>query len=83
MLLNTGKPAEAEAEFRTALAIQQKLIDDNPSYIGLRGDQSHNYLWVPALQAWFGHDKERSSTRERFLSLAKDTADPLLADPCG
>ncbi len=80
VLLNTGKPAEAEAEFRTALAIQQKLIDDNPSDIGLRGDQSHNYLWVAALQAWFGHDKERSSTREKFLSLAKDTEDPLLAD---
>ncbi len=26
-----GKPAEAETEFRTALAIQQRLVDENPS----------------------------------------------------
>ena len=42
----TGKPAEAEAEFRTAVAILQKLADDNPavtefrSYLAL----SHNNL---------------------------------------
>jgi eukaryotic-like serine/threonine-protein kinase len=30
VLWQTGKPAEAEPEFRTALAIQQQLADDNP-----------------------------------------------------
>ena len=35
---------------------------------------------VAALQAWFGQDKELSSTCEKLLSLAKDTEDPALAD---
>ena len=48
LLLNTGKPAEAEAEFRKALAIRQKLIDDNLSDIGLRGGLSHDYLRIAA-----------------------------------
>jgi hypothetical protein len=30
--LGAKKPAEAEAEFRQALAIEQKLVDDNPTY---------------------------------------------------
>ena len=76
LLSKTGKPAEAEAEYRKALAIQQKLADDNPSDIGLPGDLSYDYLRVAPLQAWFGQDKELSSTCEKLLSLAKDTEDP-------
>ena len=30
LLEETGRPAEAEAEFRKALAIAQKLVDDVP-----------------------------------------------------
>ncbi|MGO9914850.1 MAG: hypothetical protein ACLQIB_09075, partial [Isosphaeraceae bacterium] len=98
------KPAEAEAEFRKAVAIRQKLVDDHPSVIDLRGglcyvdalvqiDQigtptvidfrgglSYDYLRVAALQAWFGQDKELSSTCEKLLSLAKDTKDPTVAE---
>ena len=80
LLLNGGKPAEAEAEYRKALAIRQKLVDDNPSDIDLRDDLSYDYLRVAALQAWFGQDKELSSTCEKLLSLAKDTEDPRVAD---
>ena len=80
LLLNGGKPAEAEAEYRKALAIRQKLVDDNPSVIDFRDGLSYDYLRVAALQAWFGQDKELSSTCEKLLSLAKDTEDPRLAD---
>ena len=80
LLSSTGKPAEAEAEYRKALAIRQKLVDDNPSVIDFRDDLSYDYLRVAALQAWFGQDKELSSTCEKLLSLAKDTEDPKLAD---
>ena len=80
LLSNTGKPAEAEAEYRKAVAIRQKLVDDNPSDIGLRDGLSYDYLRVAALQAWFGQDKELSSTCEKLLSLAKDTEDPAIAD---
>ena len=80
LLSRTGKPAEAEAEYRKAVAIRQKLVDDNPSDIDLRGGLSYDYLRVAALQAWFGQDKELSSTCEKLLSLAKDTEDPTVAD---
>jgi tetratricopeptide (TPR) repeat protein len=80
LLSITGKPAEAAAEYRKAVAIRRKLVDDNPSDIDLRGDLSYDYLRVAALQAWFGQDKELSSTCERLLSLAKDTEDPTIAD---
>ena len=49
LLSITGKPPEAEAEFRTALEIQQKLADDNPSVTEFRADLavSHNDLgWL-------------------------------------
>ncbi len=62
------------------MAIRQKLVDDNPSVIDLRDGLSYDYLRVAALQAWFGQDKELSSTCEKLLSLAKDTEDPALAD---
>ena len=62
------------------MAIRQKLVDDNPSVIDFRRDLSSDYLSVAALQAWFGQDKELSSTCEKLLSLAKDTEDPEIAD---
>ncbi len=80
MLSKTGKPAEAEAEYRKAVAIRQKLVDDNPSDIDLRRGLSYDYLRVAARQAWFGQDKELSSTCEKLLSLAKDTEGPAVAE---
>jgi eukaryotic-like serine/threonine-protein kinase len=68
-----------EAEYRKALALYQKLVDDNPS-VNFRDALSNDYLWVAALQAWFGQDRELASTCEKLLSLAKDTEDPRLAD---
>src|SRR5262249_59521045 len=32
LLLEMGKPSEAETELRTAVAIEQELVDDNPAY---------------------------------------------------
>ena len=36
MLSGTGELSKAEAELRTALAMQQKLVDDNPAVTGFR-----------------------------------------------
>ena len=46
LLSNTGKPAEAEAEYRKAMAIHQKLVDDNPAVTDFRSNlaRSHNNL---------------------------------------
>ena len=35
LLADTGRPVEAEAEYRKSLAIRQKLADDNPSNTAL------------------------------------------------
>ena len=80
LLSNTGKPAEAEAEHRKAVAQYQRLGDDNPSVIEFRRSLSFGYLRVASLQAWFGQDKELSSTCEKLLSLAKDTEDAMVAE---
>ena len=44
VLWNTGKPAKAAAKYRKALAIQQKLADDNPAVTEFRSSLalSHN-----------------------------------------
>ena len=48
VLSTTGKPSEAEVEYRTAPTIQQKLADDNPAVTQFRDDLgiSHNRLPV-------------------------------------
>ncbi len=51
-----------------------------PLVIDLRDGLFFGSLRVAALQAWFGQDKELSSTCEKLLSLAKDTEDPGVAD---
>jgi Flp pilus assembly protein TadD len=46
VLSETGKPAEGEAEFRQAIALRQKLADDNPADTEFRSHLagSHNIL---------------------------------------
>ena len=80
LLSNTGKPAEAEAEYRKAVAIRQKLVDDHPAVTEFRSGLALDYLKAASLQAWFAQDKELSSTCEKLLSLAKDTEDAEVAD---
>jgi eukaryotic-like serine/threonine-protein kinase len=48
LLFQTGKPSEAEAEDRKALAIQQKLADDNPAVTDFRSRlaDSHHSLGI-------------------------------------
>ena len=36
LLARTGQPAEAEAEYRKAIAIYQKLADENPAKTEIR-----------------------------------------------
>ena len=46
-----GQPSEAEAEFRKAIALRQKLADDNPAVTGFRYDlaRSRNNLAIAVL----------------------------------
>jgi hypothetical protein len=57
-----------------------KLVDDNPSAIDFRRGLALGYLRVASFQAWFGLNKDLSSTCEKLLSLAKDTEDSVLGE---
>ena len=65
LLQNTGKPAEAEAEYRKALAIEQKLADDNPAVTDFRA------AWRSATTTSAGCCRRRASRRRRRPSSAR------------
>ena len=75
MLSNTGKPAEAEAEYRKAMAIQQKLADDNPAVTEFRSNlaMSHNNLgWLLRTRASRRRRRPSSARRWRILQKLAD-----------
>ena len=72
---STGKSSEAEAEFRKALAILQKLADDNPAVTQFRSDLagSHNNLgWL--LQQT-GKSSEAEAEYRKALAIQQKLAD--------
>ena len=47
VLSRTGKPAEAQAEYRKGLALDQKLADDNPAVTNFRRNlASSTITWL-------------------------------------
>ena len=65
------------------LAVERGTAQDLPLLATAAVDDPKDsvlYLRLAALQAWFGQDKELSSTCEKLLSLAKDTEDAFVAD---
>ena len=75
LLSSTGKPAEAEAEYRKALAIQQKLADDNPAVTDFRSSlaNSHNNLGV--LLSSTGKPAEAEAEYRKALAIRQKLAD--------
>ena len=75
LLSETGKPAEAEAEYRTALAIQQKLADDNPAVTEFRSSlaTSHNNLGILLSQT--GKPAEAEAEYRKALAIRQKLAD--------
>ena len=70
-----GKPAEAEAEYRKALAIWQKLADDNPAVTEFR----KNLAWIINTLGFFlwttGKPAEAEAEFRNALALLQKLAD--------
>ena len=71
LLSKTGKPAEAEAEYRKALAIRQKLVDDNPADTGFRSSLAMQRTGGQPLQPRHPAVGGRASQRRRRPSTAR------------
>jgi tetratricopeptide (TPR) repeat protein len=71
----TGKPSEAKVEYRTALAIQQKLAEENPAVALLRSElaQSHDNLAVVLRQK--GKPREAEAEYRAALVIRQKLAD--------
>ncbi len=82
MLQETGKRAHAEAEYRKALAILQKLADDNPAVSRFRRDlaNSHNNLGLMLVST--GKPAKAGTEYRRALALFRKLVDdnPMIPD---
>ena len=75
LLYQEGKLSEAEAGARPALAIRQKLADDNPAVTSFRSDlaASHNNLGI--LLADTGRPAEAEAEYRKSLAIRQKLAD--------
>ena len=73
-----GKPAEAEAEHRKALAIYQKLADDNPAATGFRDSLANSHRELGRLLAREKRFPEAFTALETGLAICQKLVD---ADP--
>ena len=75
LLSETGKPAEADAQYRKSLALRQKLADDNPAMIEFRHKLavSHNNLGF--LLSKMGKLAEAEAEYRKAVSLFQKLAD--------
>ena len=65
----SGKPAEAEAEYRRALEIEQKLVDDNPAVTEYRKNLSYVLNNLVNVVRSLGRAAEARDGYDRAISL--------------
>ena len=82
MLSGKGKPAEAEAEYKKALAILQKLADDNPAVTGFRDDLAASHSNLVAVLWSTGKLAEAEAECRTGLTIQQKLADdnPAVTD---
>ena len=68
-LSDTGKPAEAEAEFRQALAIRQKLADDFPKVPDYRNDVASHHTNTADVLRRLGRTAVARDGYERAIAI--------------
>jgi len=66
-----SKPAEAEAEYRKALAVQQKLADDNPAVPQFRRQVVSSLSSVGRIQQRDGRTSEAAASFRRAIAILK------------
>ncbi len=78
MLASTGKSSEAEAEYRKALAIQQKLAHDNPAVTGFRDVLAFSHHNLGGLLHRMGKSSEAEAEYRKALAIQQklDNDDP-------
>ena len=75
LLSNTGKPAEAEAEYRKALALWQKLADDDPAVTDFRSSLADSHLNLGNLLSKTGKPAEAEAEYRKALAIQQKLAD--------
>ena len=70
-----ASPSEAEAEYRKALAIQQKLADDNPAVTQFRGFLANHHFGLCILLSDTGKPTEAQAEYRKALAIRKKLAD--------
>ena len=80
LLSKTGKPAEAEAEFRKALAIRQKLADDNPAATGFRSGLADSHFDLGILLSNTGKPAEAEAEFRKALAIRQKLVDDNPSD---
>ena len=77
-----AEPAEAEAEYRKALAIQQKLADDNPAVTEFRSGLAHSHNNLGILLCETGKPAEAEAEYRKALAIYRKLADdnPAVTD---
>ncbi len=68
LLSNTGKPAEAEAEYRKAMALYQKLADDDPAVTEFRSDLAWSHRSLADLLSKTGKPAEAEAEYRKALA---------------
>ena len=75
VLWQAGKPAEAEAEYRQALAIDQKLVDDHPGVPELRVRLAGSHEALGGLMSQTGKPGEAEAEYRRGLAVLRKIAE--------
>jgi tetratricopeptide (TPR) repeat protein len=70
-----GKPAEAEAELRNALAIQQKLADDNPAVTKFRNSLAYSHFNLGRVSSGMGKPVAAAAEYRKAMALWQKLAD--------
>ena len=73
--MKTGKPAEAEAEYRKALAIRQKLADDNPADTYFRSRLAASHINLGVLLSTTGKPAEAEAECRKGLAIRQKLVD--------
>jgi tetratricopeptide (TPR) repeat protein len=75
MLQAAGRPAEAEAEFRKALAMFRRLVDDDPGSPYFRKNLAISHDWLGVLLHQAGRLSEAEAELREGLAIRKRLAD--------
>ena len=81
LLSATGKPSEAEAEYRRAIAISQKVVDSNPAVTDFRVFLANHHTQLGNMLSNTGKPSEAEAEHRKALRIRQKLADDSPAVP--